>query len=108
MRTPLREVVSPVEEGFFSSPKKSIPKHTVSAATKDGTKKFLAILLIVFLGAFIYSAFAYTISDHLFGKLGVEFFSDTGQPGTAIIAIHSLVFLGFTYAILNSLKWWHC
>ena len=100
-RTPLRDVV---EEGYHVKRVLS-PKQSMSESSKQGTKKFLAILLITFVGALIYSALAYTVTDSLFGKMGIEFFSETGQPGPAIIAIHSLVFLSLTYLIINTIRW---
>ena len=99
MRTPLENVMG-IREEFMKREVK------MSDSSKQGVKKFFVILLIVFVGAFLYSSFAYTGTDFIFSKFGMEFFTETGQPSVAIIVIHSLIFLGLIYIILSQLKWW--
>ena len=101
MRTPLQDVVS--EEAFH--PKQAIPKQAMTDSAKEGTKKFLAIFLITILGALLFSTFAYTMSDHVFGKMGMQLFDENGSPSTTIIVIHSIIFLMLIYFVLGTLKW---
>jgi len=104
-RTAIKNIVS--DEGFYSVQSVTAPKQSMSTSTKQGMKKFFAILLITLVGALLYSAFAYTISDSIFSKFGVEFFDTNGSPGMAVIAIHSVIFLGVIYLIVNTLRWWN-
>ena len=96
-RTPLGDVVSPTSQDR--------PRQSMSPADKSSTKKFLAIFLITILGAIVYSAFMYTLSDKITSGLNLNFFAETGQPGAVIMLIHSLIFLVLIYIILNTIKW---
>lgn len=98
-RTPIEEIVT---EGYRPG---NIPKQQISSSAKNGIRKFLAILLIVFVGAFLFSSFSYTISDTIFSKFGVQFFAEGGHPSMMIIVIHSLIFLLLIYLIVSVLSW---
>jgi hypothetical protein len=91
-----RDRVAP-EEPKIASPVR------MSQEAKDSSKKFLAVLLITILGAFLYSSFAYTVSDSIARKLGMEFFNDHGSPGPVIVSIHSVIFMILIYLILKVL-----
>jgi hypothetical protein len=99
-RTPIQDVV----EGYKSSSMSQASNVKVSSIT-NGMRKFLAILLIVFLGAFLFSSFSYTISDTIFSKFGLQFFAEGGNPGMVIIVIHSLIFLALVYLITSVFSW---
>jgi len=99
-RTPIQDVV----EGYKSSDTPKAANVKASSMTNK-MKKFLAILLIVFIGAFLFSSFSYTISDTIFSKFGLQFFAEGGNPGMVIIVIHSLIFLALVYLTTSVFSW---
>jgi hypothetical protein len=101
-RTPIGNIIT---EGYKSGGQSSDPKRQISSSVKNGLRKFLAILLIVFLGAFLFSSFSYTVSDTIFSKFGVQLFTSDGHPTTMVIVIHSLIFLALIYVITSVLSW---
>lgn len=84
-----------------SRPKSQEAFTPPAQSVKSGTKKIILSLVIAILGAFIFSAIAYTFSDNIFGKFGVAFFAEDGQPKLPIILLHTLLF-----AILIFLALW--
>lgn len=100
LRTPLGQVL----EEHYTPPARVSAKQGMSSQAKDGLRKFLCILLIVFVGSLLYSSIAYTLSHNLTTRLGFDLFDDTGSPSSAIIVIHSLVFIGFVYLVIAVLE----
>lgn len=104
-RTPIEDIITEGYGDRGSGIKSSGTKYQISSSQKNGFRKFLAILLIVFLGAFLFSSFSYTISDTIFSKFGLQFFADGGHPTMMIVVIHSLIFLALIYLIVSTLSW---
>lgn len=98
VRTPLNEILSrelPPEKYYsYSSP----PSHKDNSKSK----KLFVIIAIGLLGCFIYSAYAYTISDHIFGTINVELFDPNhGQPNLIIQIIHTVIFMILIWLVLK-------
>jgi hypothetical protein len=101
-RTRLSDVMEPYQSEYQ---KPKMVKSLSSDKSGNSTRKFFTVLLIVFLAAFLYSGFAYTISDTIFSKFGMLLFNDEGAPTLMIVVIHSLIFLGLVYLILNNINY---
>jgi hypothetical protein len=89
---------------YYQEPPEGKVSQSIGAGSNTASKKFLVVLLIVFLGAFLFSSFAYTFSHALTSKVGLQFFTDDGQPMMPVIVIHSLIFLGLIYLVLNVIR----
>jgi hypothetical protein len=103
LRTPLNAVFT---ESYANTPASEARSVRSDAGSGGGgsAKKFLAVLLIVFGAALLFSGLSYTFSHALTSKFGLQLFSEDGQPTIAIVFIHALIFLGFTYLVLNTIK----
>jgi len=101
IRTKLSEVMEPFQPPYQQ------PKTLKLGTDKGGNsaRKFLTVLLIVFLAAFLYSVFAYTISDTILSKFGLLLFSEEGSPTFTIIVIHSIILLSLVYLILSTINY---
>jgi hypothetical protein len=99
LRTPLTDVME-----YYQEPPEVKTSQSIGAGSTTASKKFLAVLLIVFLGAFLFSSFAYTFSHAFTSKFGLQFFTDDGQPMMPVIVIHSLIFFGLIYLVLNVIR----
>lgn len=105
-RSQSRTRLSDVMESYQSSGYQP-PKTLKLGSDKSGNaaRKFLTVLLIVFLAAFLYSGFAYTISDTIFSKFGMLLFNDEGSPTIMVVVIHSIILLGLVYLVLNNINY---
>lgn len=104
-RNQSRTRLSDVMESYSSPGTQNTPKLGMDSKSGNSARKFLTVLLIVFLAAFLYSGFAYTISDTIFSKFGMLLFTEEGSPSITIIVIHSIILLGLVYLILNNINY---
>jgi hypothetical protein len=74
--------------------------NTTSSTSNSGVKKFLTYLLIAIVSAIIFSSASYTLSDGVANRMGMEMFDGKGQPGLAIMTIHTLILLILIYIII--------
>ncbi len=77
---------------------------TPKQAIKPVFKKLLVTLFIAAVGAFLYSAFAYTFTDHITSGLELSLFNTHGQPSVTVIILHTIIFSVLIYIILTITK----
>lgn len=95
-RTPVRQAMDQYYIENYNVPMPSIKKATMN----DGSKRLWMIIIITLLGAFIFSSYAYSFTDHVAGGLSMDLFSKDGEPSILAVAIHVVIFAIVIYATL--------
>lgn len=103
-RTQVNELFSDYNDSNINSKRgMKSPSIPQSQTEHSKTKKIMTILLIAIFGAVMYSANAYTQSDHIFGTMGFELFDqEFGDPGFIVMGIHTFIFSLIIWIILKA------
>jgi len=96
---------TPLQQALKNSPNKHLEKFYTSDMTTNNVspraRKFLIIIISCLCAAFLFSSYAYTISDGLASKMSLELFDDNGTPGIPVIVVHMLILGLIMYLVLT-------